>query len=73
MPRNKQRNRSESDSDADPPPRIKTRKQARFQDSSSPRSSPPPLPDIPPQVLIEETEAKRDPKVSLYLLTTAHE
>jgi hypothetical protein len=64
MPRYKQRNRSESDSDADPPPRIKTRKQARFQDSSSPRSSPPPLIDIPPQVPNEELEVK-DPKVSL--------
>ena len=63
MPRNKQRTRSESDSDADLPPRIKSRKQARFQDSSSPRSSPPPLPDIP-AVLNEEIEIKKDPKVS---------
>ena len=64
MPRNKQRTRSESDSDADPPSRIKPRKQARFQDSSSPRSSPPPLPDNPPQVPDEEAEVKKDPKVS---------
>jgi hypothetical protein len=64
MPRYKQRNRSESDSDADPPPRVKSRKQARFQDSSSPRSSPPPLIDHPPQVPNEEAEVKKDPKVS---------
>ena len=72
MPRTKQRNRSDSDSDADQPSRIKPRKQARFQDSSSPRSSPPPLPDIPHQVHNDESEVKTDPKVSLHLLFAAH-
>jgi hypothetical protein len=73
MPRRTQRQRERSDSDSDPNPqparRVKFRNnpQVQVQETSSPRSSPPPIPDSRPQAKEEEL-VKNDPKVSWRIL-----
>jgi hypothetical protein len=68
MPRYKQRDRSESDSDGDgddgADQTSKRRVKFRTEVSSSPRSSPPPQVPVEYIQLNQETEERKDPKVS---------
>jgi len=77
MPRRTQKQRDRSDSDSDPNPqparRVKFRNEAQVQETSSLRSSPPPL--NPRSQAKEDEPEKNDPKVSfLYrgIVVAAH-